>query len=380
MAGNHAAFRYHVHPIDVAFDRHRLEGDRAWDAVRHVVEACELILVHLARLHYARIKGVPRQCRRRLSILLEHLADRLVGAVAIPLAFRQATFQQIRIQLVEVLRLGNRRRPATLKRFDPVLHVWLLITPGWHAKQRIEDVATRQGRVTLVQPAFTADQQFRGNRFGIVPPDFSRHATKILEATNHPFEDRFSTLGRQGHRKRVVRVRPDKNQDRNGTATLGKIDVDLAEIRFHPLARIMAERNERLTLALTTLGHVTSHRVVAALIFLGFQPLEDPHRRVALFRRRLLVGRENLVDEANELAQLGKMLILPPRIRRRLTIPLENGSNLSARVMKFPGDLADAHPIAIRPANPCVMIHRKHPILCKLANPPQGTSPQSTLR
>jgi hypothetical protein len=78
------------------------------------------------------------------------------------------------------------------------------------------------------------------------------------------------------------------------------------------------------------LGHVTSHRVVAALILLGLQPLEDPHRRVTLLPRRLLVGRENLVDETNELAQLRVMLILPLGIRRRLTIPPENCPNLSA--------------------------------------------------
>jgi hypothetical protein len=144
MAGNHAAFRYHVDPIDVAFDRHCVKSPDARHAVPHVVEMHQLILVHLARLHYARIKGVPRQCRRRLSILLERLADRLVGAVAIPLMFRQATFQQIRIQLVEVLRLRNRRRPATLKRFDPVLHRRFLVAASRHAKQRVEHVMTRQ--------------------------------------------------------------------------------------------------------------------------------------------------------------------------------------------------------------------------------------------
>jgi len=78
------------------------------------------------------------------------------------------------------------------------------------------------------------------------------------------------------------------------------------------------------------LGNVTSHRVVAPLILLGLQPLEDPHRRVTLFRRRLLVCRENLIDETNELAQLQVMRILPLGIRRRLAIPLENCPNLSA--------------------------------------------------
>jgi len=148
--------------------------------------------------------------------------------------------------------------------------------------------------------------------------------------------------------------------------------MDLAKIRLQTLARIVDQRNERLTLPLAVPGHVTSHRVVAALIPFAFQPLEYPHRRVTLLRRLLLVCRENLVDQTNELTQLGAVLFLPRRIRRRLTIPPESCPNLSARVMKSPGDLANAHPIAIRPANPCVVIHRKHPILRKLAKPPSG--------
>ena len=150
--------------------------------------------------------------------------------------------------------------------------------------------------------------------------------------------------------------------------------MDLAKIRLQALARIVDQRYERLKLPLATLRHVTSHGVVAALIILDFQPLEDPHRRVTLFRRRLLVRREYLVDEANELTQLRITLILPLRIRRRFTVTLENCPNLSARVMKSPGDLANTHPIAIRPANPCILIHRKYPILRKLINPLQGTS------
>jgi len=206
VAGNHAVFHHNVHPIDVAFDRHRLKSPGARHAVLHLVEIHQLILVDLPRLHHARIKAMPGQCRRGFSILLEHLADRLVRAVAIPLTFREATLEQIRIQLVEVLRPRHGRRPATLKRFDPVLHTRLFVATSRHAKQRIEHVVTRQRRITWMQPTFATDQQFRGNRLGVVPPDLSRHAAEVLEASDHPFEDRFGTLGRQGQRKRVVRV------------------------------------------------------------------------------------------------------------------------------------------------------------------------------
>lgn len=158
VAGNHLPFRDHVHPIDVALDRHRFKSPAARHTVSHLVEMHQLVLIDLPRLHHARIKGVPRQRRRRLSILLERLADRLVRAVAIPLTLCEATFEQIRIQLVEVLHFRNRRRPATLKRLDPVLYVRLLIASGRHAKQRIEHVMTRQGGVTPMQPPLSAGQ------------------------------------------------------------------------------------------------------------------------------------------------------------------------------------------------------------------------------
>jgi hypothetical protein len=332
----------------------------------------QLILVDHSRLHHARIEGVPWQCRRRFSILLEHLADRLVRAIAIPLAVCLATSQQIRIQFVEISNLRHRRRPSTLKRLDPVLHIRLLIASGRHAKQRIEHVVARQRRITRMQPTLATGQQFRGHRLGIVPPDFSRHTTEILEAADHPFENRFRSLRRQRYGKRAVRVRPDQNQHPHGQPALGKIHVDLSEIGLQTLSRIVRQRDERLSLLPTTLRHVTPHCIVAAFVPLARQSLEDPHCRVALFPRRLVVCRENLVDEAKELPQLPVMLTLPLRIRRRLTIPLENCPNLPTRVMKSPGDLANAHPIAIRPANPCVMIHRKHPILRKLAKPPSG--------
>jgi hypothetical protein len=60
VAGNQPPFRYHVHSIDVALDRHRFKSPSARHAVPHLVEMHQLVLVHLPRLHHARIKGVPR--------------------------------------------------------------------------------------------------------------------------------------------------------------------------------------------------------------------------------------------------------------------------------------------------------------------------------
>jgi len=158
VAGNYSSFGYHVHPVDVALDHHRFKSPGTRQTVPHLVEMHQLVLVHLARLHDARIEGVLGQRRRRLSILLELLADRLLRAVAIPLTLREATLPQIRIQLVEVVGHRNRRRPATLKCLDPVLHGRLLIAAGRQAKQRIEHVMTRQRRVTWMQPTLATAQ------------------------------------------------------------------------------------------------------------------------------------------------------------------------------------------------------------------------------
>ena len=379
VAGNHAIAMDDVHPIDVAFHGDRFEPVGPRHAVLHPLETHQLILVDLPGAHHARIEGVRGQCQGGRTVAFKQFADRTVGAVTIPLAFRAATCQQVRIQLVEVLRLRHRRRPAALKRLHPVLRVRLLVAAGRHAEQRLEHVMTGQRRITRMQPTLSARQQGQSHRLRVVPPDFPRYAAEVLEASNHPLQNGFRTLRRQGHGKRGGRVRPHQDQHPNGSTALGEIDVDLAEVRFHPLARIVRQRNERLTLPPATLGHVPSHRIVAALIPLGFQPLEDPHRRVTLLPRRRFILREDRSDNAQIRPQPAVMLPLPG-IPLRLPVAPDNLTDLAPRVVKPSGDLANAHPIAIRPANPCIMIRRKHPILHKLPAPFQGSSLRTSLR
>jgi hypothetical protein len=61
MAGDALAFGHDLNMFDVRLDRHLAKGVGARHAVIVVVEADRLILVHLARLLNARIKGMPRQ-------------------------------------------------------------------------------------------------------------------------------------------------------------------------------------------------------------------------------------------------------------------------------------------------------------------------------
>jgi hypothetical protein len=65
-----------VNSIDVTFHRHGLEGHRSWNAVRHVVEACELVLIDFRRLLDAGIEAMLRQSSRVLPVVLQPLANR----------------------------------------------------------------------------------------------------------------------------------------------------------------------------------------------------------------------------------------------------------------------------------------------------------------
>ena len=57
-------------------------------------------------------------------------------------------------------------------------------------------------------------------------------------------------------------------------------------------------------------NEVRAERIVAALVLLLLESLEDPHRRVALLGRLVLIGHENLVDRGQVISQLLVMLPL----------------------------------------------------------------------
>jgi len=65
-----------VDPIDVAFHRDGLESHRSRNAVRYVVEACELILVDFHGLSNAGVEAMLRQRSRVLPVVLQPLANR----------------------------------------------------------------------------------------------------------------------------------------------------------------------------------------------------------------------------------------------------------------------------------------------------------------
>jgi hypothetical protein len=61
VAGDDLALTNHVQAVDVGLERHGLEGGAARHAVAVGVEADHLVLVHLGRLHEARIEGIRRE-------------------------------------------------------------------------------------------------------------------------------------------------------------------------------------------------------------------------------------------------------------------------------------------------------------------------------
>ena len=109
-------------------------------------------------------------------------------------------------------------------------------------------------------------------------------------------------------------------------------------------------------------GHVPPHLVIAAdvLLFVS-QPPEELRRRVTLLARRLFVRGENRIDPL--LVHFGQH---PPRSRQRERVRprlrlRERLADLPSRMPKRPGDLPNAHPIAMSTTYPAVILHLQHP-------------------
>lgn len=61
VRGHDLAPQHHVDPLDIQLDGHGLEGGGAGHAIAVVVAADHLVLVHLGRLHDARVEGTVRE-------------------------------------------------------------------------------------------------------------------------------------------------------------------------------------------------------------------------------------------------------------------------------------------------------------------------------
>jgi len=107
-----------------------------------------------------------------------------------------------------------------------------------------------------------------------------------LKRLNHAFQNRFGAFRRQRDRKRCVGIRPDQNQHRNLSPSVGEIDINLAEVRFQPLAGIVIQRDECFAFIDAVVPNESTNRVVATgIAVLVPQPFKNPHRRMPLFGR-----------------------------------------------------------------------------------------------
>ena len=286
MPGHDLIVMHDVNMIDVAFHRHGLKGTAAGNAVTHVVETGELILVDFRQLPDTGVESILWQCGSVLAIAPELLVDGLLRIACGTRPVLAATLTQVRVELGQILHAGNRSPPTSLQCFHPILDNRFFIASGRHAKQRFEHVVARQCRITRVQSSLAADEQRCRHRLRIVPPDFSWKTFEKIKRLHHAFQNRLGPFRRKSDCKRCVGIRPYQNQDGNLPPTVRKVDVNLAEVRFQSLARFVVQRDKRLAFFGPMLLHEPPNRIVSALVLMFVaQPLEDPHRRVPLLRR-----------------------------------------------------------------------------------------------
>ena len=193
------------------------------------------------------------------------------------------------------------------------------------------------------------------------------HRLEKLERLAHPLQNGLGALRRQSDRERGIRVRPDQDQHVHLAAALREVDLNLSKIGLHPLPRLMVERNERLSIGLATTADKTPHRVVTTFVaVLVPQPLEEAGHRMPLLGGSPFVFFQQLPNDFMQRPQLRRHLPLPRRINLGLAKAAKHLPDLPPRMMKGPGDLANAHAIAMRPPNASKIVHRKHPCLRKL--------------
>src|SRR5262245_40283826 len=360
---HHLPGGHHLDPVDVTLDRDAAVGAGPRHAVAVLVEPHRPILVHAAGLDDAGVERVPRQRQGRVTVAAEPLADRLLVALDGPAGLLDAALSQVGVERAQVRGPGHRRGPLSLQHTDPGLDVGLLVAPGRHAEQRVEQVVAGQRRVPQAGPTLPPLEDLVHHRPGVVPPDLVRHAAEEGKRLDHAGQDRLGPLGRQSQGEGVVGVRPDQDQHRDLTPAFGEVDVDVAEVGLQPLAGVVGQRDERLAAVTTPLADVPADLVVAAgVAVLVLEAAEDLHGGVPLLGWGLLVLGEDGVDGGVEGAEHGGGRGLLARVGPGLRL-LQGLADLAPGVAEGAGDLANASAVAVRATDGAVVVHRQHPCL-----------------
>ena len=265
------------------------------------------------------------------------------------------------VQLGPVANLGHGRGPILLQELDAALDARLLLWPTHQTEQRLEQVVTGQGLVALVEPAVAAGPQLRRHGLGVVPPEFVRHAAEKGEGFDQAVEDGLGALGRQSDGEGTIGISPGDEQDRDEPATLGEIDVNVAEIRFEALTGIVIERDKGLGGARLQGANVEADPFgTTGVVVLVAETAENLGGGMALLSGCGLIDSEDVVDERLEGIENGRQ-VLPTSIWFRLGLA-EDLADLASGVMELACQFPDAEFFdGVGAANACVLVHLDHP-------------------
>nr|WP_246539314.1 hypothetical protein [Telmatocola sphagniphila] len=230
---------------------------------------------------------------------------------------------------------------------------------------------TAQGLVPFVDLAFPTGERMRGHRFGIVPPEFPRRRTEEMESFDQTMQDRLGPFAGQRQHEGAIGVSPGRHQNGNQLATTGKIDVNVAEIRFESLTRLRLKGNKRLALDSMLRLHVNSDAIVApAIAMLIAQPTVNLGRGVTLLAGSFSIAPQDLLNNRCERVEQrwhGSSLV---RLGFRL---VENLTDLPPGMMKSPGQCTDAHLIySMSLTYSRVFVHLDHPLPPAVWDPSRG--------
>ena len=117
--------------------------------------------------------------------------------------------------------------------------------------------------------------------------------------------------------------------------------MDQAKVALNPPARWMIQQKMRLALLLAMGCHPAPHLIVlAAVAMLIPQPLEHAHGRVLLLARSQGILGQDLLEDRNELAQLGAHRRPAARVRPRRSLNQRLLDRVAAVTQPL-GDLPD---------------------------------------
>ena len=173
------------------------------------------------------------------------------------------------------------------------------------------------------------------SNLGVVVENRLRNAAQPGKCGDMPVQKGFGRLGRVGFDEDGIRMRQVQTEVVNPCLDAAQIDVGFAEIDLGTAGR-MRQRDKNFLLSQAFLGHEFAHHGVAALIAVFItQALEDPNGGVALFLENVTVVQQDLIDDADEGAELRRYRWVFALITRRHGMTEHLADGLAADAKPF---------------------------------------------